>query len=778
MTYTRLAAFMTILCSGIITFLAATATLEWMFPGAERPARAAAAILALAGFLLCMKFRIPARLREVYGDFIRDTGGALIKWTEAASPRAIALSIVALAAISLFLELVLIRWQGGFFPIFALYKNFTLLACFCGLGIGYALARDKQLYLSLTLPMLALTLVTLSFLRYVGDASTMEAFSVVPVREEAYVAGFAAQQAGPAEKILHDLPAYYLLFLTFMLNVLVLLPIAQFCGLLMQRKEALRSYGLNLSGSIAGVVLLFLLSWLWIGPVAWFGLPAALLLWYQAASPVARAPALACSAVILLVTVWPFDPMVQSIYSPYQLIQKAAMSDGRMIILSAGSYYQKVYDLSLRNANRESDAASRRVVGHYELPFRTAIHPGRVAIAGAGSGNDVAAALRTGATEVYAAEIDPAIRALGVANHPEHPYDDPRAHAIVDDARTFFRNTSEQFDTIVYGVLDSHVLLSHGSNVRVDSFVYTEEGLRDAYAHLKQGGLMSLSFALPNDLMGSKIYRMLKALPEAGAPVAVLTRYDNSKTTTFMIRRGAKVALPADFLKAHDLVDETKNYAGQADAQLDLPSDDWPFFYMDHKAYPVSYIVSLFLIMTLAALLVRDFLPTKRWDAGKLPFFFLGAGFMLVETKAITELGLLFGNTWHVVGIAIIGVLTMGYLANLMVERFRVRRLAVLYALLFGLIALGYAVACHGGFSINRFAMLFLLVGPLAFSGGIFSVLLKNRDDVPDVMAYNLMGAMLGGVMEYNSMQFGFASLYLFALMLYAAACLSNRKAS
>ena len=57
---------------------------------------------------------------------------------------------------------------------------------------------------------------------------------------------------------------------------------------------------------------------------------------------------------------------------------------------------------------------------------------------------------------------------------------------INDDAHTFFGNTDRSYDAIICGVLDSHILLSRGSNVRLDSFVYTKEGLAEAYA-----GLMS-----------------------------------------------------------------------------------------------------------------------------------------------------------------------------------------------------------------------------------------------------------------------------------------------
>lgn len=780
MTYTRLATFMTMLCGIIIAYLLASAFIQWALPEYKDAPRYIVFILILP-FLFMRHMRIlAAHLHEWFGDLLRHAGKPIAEWLEDAPARNVAIGIIAISAVSLFLELALIRWQASLFPVFALYKNFTLLACFCGLGIGYAMTHEKQLYLPLSLPMLALTTTSLSFLRYVSNEKISGHLSVVPVREETWVATFAPFQGGPLLQALHDLPVFFLLVVTFILNVLTVLPVAQFCGKLMQRSEPLSGYGLNLLGSIGGVALLFLLSWLWIGPAAWFGLSGLLLMWYLLPAKPARLPAMVSLVIIFLVTLWPFEPLVQNIYSPYQLIQKTAkVSDGRMAILSAGSYYQKVYDLGFNNPEREKSL--RKTVGYYELPFRTANPVGTVAIVGAGSGNDAAAALRLGAAEVYAVEIDPAIRALGAIYHPEHPYQNPRAHIIVNDARTFFRKTDREFDTIVYAVLDSHILLSHGSNVRLDSFVYTQEGLRDAYARLKPGGLMSLSFALPNDVMGHKIYRMLKNLQDSGPPTAVLTGYDNNNTTTFMVRKGeAPLTLPDQFLASHGLTVKTNAYVSQMNMAVDLPTDDWPFFYMSHKTYPASYVVSLLLIMALAAELVRQFLPGRAWDATLLPFFFLGAGFMLVETKAITELGLLFGNTWQVIGIAIIGVLLMGFLANLAVVKLRPRKVIIPYVLLLAFIGIGYIVAIHGGLPVGsgafgRLSMLLLLIGPLAFSGIAFSILLDARKDVPKAMSYNLMGAMLGGLLEYNSMQFGFAALYLIAILLYAAAWATTR---
>jgi hypothetical protein len=160
-----------------------------------------------------------------------------------------------------------------------------------------------------------------------------------------------------------------------------------------------------------------------------------------------------------------------------------------------------------------------------------------------------------------------------------------------------------------------------------------------------------------------------------------------------------------------------------------------------------------------------------------VPFFLLGAGFMLVETKAITELGLAFGNTWHVIGIAIIGILMMAFLANAVVASAGFRRVWPAYLLLLASLALGYALVRRGGFAPSasgRLAAAALLTCPMFFSGIIFSTLLRSGGSIARIMAANLLGAMLGGFLEYNAMYFGFGFLYLLAMGLYALALVSG----
>ncbi len=53
--------------------------------------------------------------------------------------------------------------------------------------------------------------------------------------------------------------------------------------------------------------------------------------------------------------------------------------------------------------------------------------------------------------------------------------------------------------------------------------------------------------------------------------------------------------------------------------------------------------------------------------------FFLGAGFMLLETKGVVHMALLFGSTWMVNSIVFFAILTMILLSNLYVLAIRPR---------------------------------------------------------------------------------------------------------
>ncbi len=190
----------------------------------------------------------------------------------------------------------------------------------------------------------------------------------------------------------------------------------------------MKAYSLNLVGSILGVVALCVMSLFWLPPAVWFTVAGGILLVFVLSGDTRSPLGVASFCVLLAVLSWPVQQDIQRIYSPYQLLERMSKSDGRMNLLSGGAYYQKVFDLAESNRGNESEEL-RYVRAYYEFPFNFKKKPLRVAIVGAGSGNDVAAALRMGASHVDAIEIDPAICLSRKQNHPEHLYNDPRGHA-------------------------------------------------------------------------------------------------------------------------------------------------------------------------------------------------------------------------------------------------------------------------------------------------------------------------------------------------------------
>jgi spermidine synthase len=680
--------------------------------------------------------------------------------------------IVLVTMVSLLLELVMIRWLASVFPVFAFFKNFTLLACFLGLGAGYAVSDRQPCAPAMVLPMLALFVGIITLLRYdLGDSA--ELFAGLPMREQTAI-HIWMDKLNLWKLFQQSVPLYLLLGMSFVLCACICYPVGQLCGKLLHATDSLRAYGLNLAGSILGVAVLFVMSLCWLPPTVWFTAVAGVLLFFVLSKDNRMAFGVASFCLLLTILAWPVQTEIQRIYSPYQLLERMTRTTGLMNILSGGAYYQKVFDLSETNRGKEPEE-ERYVRAYYEFPFNFKKKPERVAIVGAGSGNDVAAALRMGASHVDAIEIDPAIAFMGKHAHPEHPYDDPRVTLHINDARNFFRTAQQQYDLIIYGVLDSHTALSHASNLRVDSYVYTREGITEAFNLLKPDGVMSIAFALPNESLGFKLSHILQGMPGAGKPLAVRVLYDSNSTTAFVTRKGGGVAMPDT--KSYEAIGFTNvsDHFAQPYPEASIPTDDWPFFYMIERTYPTSYLIALGMVLLLSYTFVRKTIGfTDPIERSYLPFFFLGAGFMLVETKAITELGLHLGGTWFVIAATIVMVLLMAFLANLMVQRKLVPRLGLAYLGLFASLLIGYVYARnHALFalaspSLNLAVSCVLLTLPLFFSGFVFSTLIgKAEVNISTALAYNLMGALFGGLMEYNSMYFGFAFLYLLAIGFY-----------
>ncbi len=127
------------------------------------------AVGILAGFLILQRKFASALARES-----KEQADALDSVQDSLVPFAIVIA----AALSLFLELAVIRWQASMFEFFAFYKNFSLLACFAGLGIGYTISRSREgVYSVFIIPLFSYIFALLIFLLHglpVGQAYSLE----------------------------------------------------------------------------------------------------------------------------------------------------------------------------------------------------------------------------------------------------------------------------------------------------------------------------------------------------------------------------------------------------------------------------------------------------------------------------------------------------------------------------------------------------------------------------------------------------------------------------
>ena len=657
----------------------------------------------------------------------------------------------------LYFELLVIRYLGTEIRVFAYLKNIPLVASFLGIGVGMIGGRRGQL--ERAFPFVAFTLFSL-----IHFAALLHLTHV----------GFADASYAMLGEQGHGNFAPWVLLRYIGVTVGILSLVVAFFAALggpvgecLKGFEPLRGYGVNLLGSLAGILLFSFLAALRTPPVMW------LLVGCLVLAPFWRTKALTL-AVLVPVFLIHHGAASSTFWSPYyridirQIDGPEGYTKPSAYSLSVNhDYHQRILDLSPQFESKYPDAEPNRwALATYELPYRLLPNPSSVLIVGAGTGNDVAAALRHGAEHVDAVEIDPLIQKLGRRYHPEHPYDSPSVAVYIDDARAFFSKTRNKYDLIVFGYLDSHTMFSSFSSLRLDNYVYTLESLRAARSLLKPHGAMVLSFggglAFVNERLAATLNKAFGT-----PPLAFLTGYDGDGIVYLEnVSHDRALALPFPEISKSLLRTNTI-----------IATDAWPFLYLSHRTMPESMLVVILMLIVGAHGLLKSSLG-DGWtkNTGYLQMFFLGAGFLLLETKAVTELSLLFGSTWVVNAVVIGAFLTMGFLANVIVLLRPVPTRAI-YGMLFVSVGIGLVVPASV-FTASTLAVKVLAGGglvalPVLFSGIVFSDVFQSSLRPEKALAVNLFGAMAGGLWENFVMIGGVPSLGLLALLFYggAAAC-------
>jgi hypothetical protein len=284
-----------------------------------------------------------------------------------------------------------------------------------------------------------------------------------------------------------------------------------------------------------------------------------------------------------------------------------------------------------------------------------------------------------------------------------------------------------------------------------------------------------LAFVDLNPEFGKKMFYMLKQAFDGIEPLVLKTEYDTA--VTYVTGRSNFDRHKLTNLGFEDRSEYFKNYP----AAVDVSTDNWPFLYMPKKEFPLSYVylcIPLLLISLYFLRFVRNLNVQSigfSWNA-----FFLGAAFMLLETKAFTELALAIGSSFIVISAIILAILFAAYVANEFIIKYRNINLNFAFSLLLISVVLSfvYNFYLYTYFAGTAQIILrsFMLVLPIFFAGICFSSEISNKGDAASIIYANLLGAMVGGFLEYSSMLFGFNFLYLLIFILYSLAFFSVRR--
>ena len=696
----------------------------------------------------------------------------------------------------LFLELACIRWFAASVVFLQFFTNVVLIASFLGMSCGCLAAGRRRDWLDyipfVTLGTVAGALTTLLVYQFwssvvvdIGQqASPQEVFFGTEYRDPD-----VAQFVVPIEAVAG---------VFFVLIALMFVGLGQALGRAFANyPDRVLGYTLNIGGSLTGIVAFSVISAAQAPPPVWFfiGFAGIAYLLHQTGSlNWVKAVALIAVVVALGVPIHAFDPTRDIRWSPYYrvdhdtgsgYIEVNRISHQTMVPFAAvGSFYSLIHLLQQHSGGD---------------PFRD------VLVIGAGSGNDVAHALRFGANRIDAVEIDPVIQDVGVHYHPDHPYQDARVSPHLDDGRHFLRRTDSKYDVVVYALVDSLIMHSGYANIRLESYLFTVQAFADVrrvlkpdgifvmYNYLRQGWIVEriaamaeMTFGCSPTVISLPFAESIPASSPAGGFTIMIAGCNKRIVEAFVQHKNFWLDvvpprnLDIDGFAVHPgkiAPDQQQYYQQIAPARLvhdrgpvSAATDDWPFLYLRDRSIPDFTVRSMVILGFLGMGMVYLFLPKGRIALdGRM--FFLGAGFMLLETKAVVQLALLFGSTWLVNSAVFFTVLVLILLANLYVLKVPRIQLPWHYCGLLAFLAAGIIVPLDlflsGGILWRYIVPCIIALGPILFAGVIFAQTFRGTSNPDQALGSNIAGAVLGGLAESLSAVLGFQYLLLVAIGFY-----------
>jgi hypothetical protein len=636
--------------------------------------------------------------------------------------------LVLTAFLMLFIELALIRWLGANVLYLAYFSNVVLLGSFLGIGLGFLwTSRALPSLFPFAPAALAALIVLVRVLEVrVGIAGASLIF-------------FGLDTDGP--------PRWIVLPAVFVTVAAVMACIGDGVARAFRQLDNLDAYQLDITGSLVGIGAFSLLAFVRADPVVWGAIAAvglAVALRPRRIGPVLLTVVPLAVAVGFLAAE---SAEADTTWTPYYKVHTFPIAGTGGLVAEVNGIPTWLQIPAVGNPIYETV---------YERLTRS--DPGDVLIIGAGSGNDVAVAAARGATRIDAVEIDAHLLDLG-QHHPDRPYDDPAVVSHVADGRAFLEATDRRWDTILLALPDSLTLLPGQSSVRLESYLFTTEAVEAYRDHLAPGGALAMY----------NYYRQRWLVDRYAGTLAEV--FDQPPCVSSALPTLSVLVVSEDPSAVRCPAGETFRRAAGTPRPA---TDDHPFPYLRTAGIPGFYLSAIGVMLAIALLAVRVVGGPLRPIARFTDLFCMGAAFLLLETKNVVQFALLFGTTWFVNALVFGGVLVSVLLAILVSKRVTIRHPAWLYGVLLVSIAINWIVPGHALLALPFLPRLVAAVAlaflPIFTANLVFASRFRGTVDSTAAFGANLLGAMVGGMLEYTSLAIGYRNLLLVVAALYGLA--------
>jgi spermidine synthase len=641
------------------------------------------------------------------------------------------LRLMCLSFLVLFVELALIRWTGANILYLSYFSNFVLLGSFLGIGLGFLRARSRVNLFPWT--PVALGLLILFVLR----------FPVQINRAGSQLIFFTSLKTS-------GLPTWETLPIIFVAVAVTMMLLAEGVARTFVQFRPLDAYRLDIIGSLAGIAAFSALSFADAKPWAWGTCVVVILAVLSGRKLYSWTGLIQVVALLGIVGMLGAESLAPDLWSPYYRISLFKSSRGTVLVAN-GVPHQVIEPVRAR-------------LPFYKVPYQQAVRDplNDVLIIGAGTGNDVATALAQGAKHVDAVEIDPVIYRLGKTMNPSRPYQNKRVSVYINDGRQFLEQTNNKYDMILFALPDSLTLVAGQSSLRLESYLFTLQAIQAARAHLNPSDGV---FAMYNYYRATWLKNRLAGTLDTAFGHAPCTVTENGDLSMLTIGDNAAAVRCRS--------------VWQRPAHVVPPAtDNNPNVYLDGNTIPGYYLVTLGLILLASLLSVRLAGGPIRRMTRYTDLFFMGAAFMLLETKSIVQFALLFGTTWFVNALVFAGVLLAVYAAVELSRRVMIRRRVPLYLVLLAALVVAWLIPDDKLLpfaAVPRFVLAVLLsFTPVFLANLVFAQRFRDASDSTVGFGANLVGAMFGGVLEYSSLIFGYQWLLALVAALYGLAFLTG----